>query len=234
NSPISIPVLENDYAVTKGARLDSSTLSILGSSIPGSTIVTNPITKTISYTPPTDFAGVDTIRYSICHDQATGQCAEAYLVMTVLSATAPNSTVASDDLAIVYKGNTASGNVSVNDIDPEGNTMTVTPQSNVVIPSQGTFNLDASGNYTFVPDPNFLGTIDFPYQTCDNGTPSACANATLHITVRENKTPDLTPTFVIDNIAFQDTGSRDALVQIIELNGTATDVNIPVIIGIPK
>src|SRR5690606_22733391 len=40
-----------------------------------------------------------------------------------------------------------------------------------------------NGAFEFTAAPGFAGTVDIPYTTCDNGVPSACANATIHIVV---------------------------------------------------
>jgi len=35
----------------------------------------------------------------------------------------------------------------------------------------------------FTPTAGFTGTVNLPYTTCDNGIPSDCATATLHVVV---------------------------------------------------
>jgi hypothetical protein len=76
-----------------------------------------------------------------------------------------------------------SGNVKNNDTDPEGNVQTVTAQ-NTTIPGKGTLVLASSGLFTFTPVNGFYGPVQFPYSTCDSGTPQACAAATIHILVQ--------------------------------------------------
>src|SRR5690606_1346234 len=41
-----------------------------------------------------------------------------------------------------------------------------------------------NGKFEFTAEPGFVGTVDIPYRTCDDGTPEACATATIHIVVR--------------------------------------------------
>ena len=45
---------------------------------------------------------------------------------------------------------------------------------------------------------DYNGPVEFPYTTCDNGTPKACVNATLHILVRDDLklNPDVNATYV--------------------------------------
>ena len=75
-----------------------------------------------------------------------------------------------------------SGNVKMNDTDPEGNIQSVVPQ-NTTINGVGTLVLGPTGNYTFTPVAGFRGPVNFKYNVCDNGIPSACAEATLYILV---------------------------------------------------
>ncbi|WP_042343177.1 Ig-like domain-containing protein, partial [Capnocytophaga canis] len=46
-----------------------------------------------------------------------------------------------------------------------------------------TFVLNADGTYTFTPSTDFVGTVSYTYEVCDNGTPQACATATISIQV---------------------------------------------------
>jgi hypothetical protein len=92
----------------------------------------------------------------------------------------------------------ASGNVKTNDSDPEGNTQTVTAAT-TNMPGKGVLVLAADGSYTFTPAAGYTGPVDFPYTTCDNGAPVACASATLHVLVRPAApmtNPDFNSTFV--------------------------------------
>jgi hypothetical protein len=75
-----------------------------------------------------------------------------------------------------------SSNVKNNDSDPQGNTQTVTAQT-TTIPGKGTLVLNTSGAYTFTPVTGFSGPVIYPYQTCDDGTPPVCTNATLYLLV---------------------------------------------------
>ncbi|WP_346321079.1 Ig-like domain-containing protein, partial [Chitinophaga sp. YIM B06452] len=73
-----------------------------------------------------------------------------------------------------------SGNVLSNDTDLEGNTLTA---SLVVAPVNGTVVLNADGSFTYTPNANYNGTDSLIYQVCDNGSPSLCDTATLHIAI---------------------------------------------------
>ena len=84
----------------------------------------------------------------------------------------------------------------LNDQDPQKNTQSVTPLTDT-IPGVGVINISANGNYVFVPEPGYNGPVNVPYEVCDNGTPVACAMATLYILVNPFDTdPDIHATFV--------------------------------------
>jgi hypothetical protein len=76
-----------------------------------------------------------------------------------------------------------SGNVKTNDSDAEGHTQTVVAQT-TTIPGKGTLVLSANGSFAFTPAFNYAGPVLFVYTTCDNGTPQACADATLYVLVQ--------------------------------------------------
>src|SRR5690606_25934263 len=101
---------------------------------------------------------------------------------TIIPLGLENTTDATDDFIYIPHGETGTGNVSENDIDPEGDGQSVTFQ-NTSISGAGTFILSTGGDYTFTPDAGFSGPVDIVYTTSDNGSPSASASATLHILV---------------------------------------------------
>jgi uncharacterized membrane protein len=175
---VIIPVLNNDEIGNVGGTLGDPT--IINQPDHG-TVVVN-MDGTISYIPDDGYYGVDVFTYEVCESPG-GLCTEATVVVTVLPTDMGNTTAAADDFVETPYGISTSGNVSSNDTDPEGNSHSVNPQ-NVTLP-EGIFILMADGSYTFEPASGFFGSVDVVYVTCDNGTPSACVSATLHILVLE-------------------------------------------------
>ena len=167
---------------------------------PGSLIITdapnhgtatvNPVTGAVTYTAAVGFVGTDTLVYQVCDNSSpTPLCGTAMQIITVLPANGVNDgPEASDDYASTVGSTPVSGNVLINDTDPEGNTLSVTPQT-TTIPGKGTLVLNADGTYTFTPVSGFTGTVDVPYTACDNGIPQECTQATLYITYRVSNTP---------------------------------------------
>ncbi|RQO30169.1 hypothetical protein DBR32_11330 [Taibaiella sp. KBW10] len=190
NQSLVIHALANDYAGTGASALvpASMTLTDLNGANPGNTrwggtATINMTTGDVTYVPADGFIGTDTIRYTVCDNQTPSQCGSAYQIITVLPATySSNITIAADDYIQTYSNKAVSGNVKTNDSDPEGNTQTVAAQ-NVTIPGKGTFVLNTDGSYTFTPVAGFIGRAELAYSTCDNGTPSACAKATMYVLV---------------------------------------------------
>lgn len=134
----------------------------------------------IVYTPNAGYYGPDMFTYSVC-ESPSGLCTSTTVYISVREPNAANATSATDDYINSEIGITSTGNVSVNDIDPNGNDKLVSPQS--ITDNTGTFTLLSDGSFTFVPASGFSGPKNFSYTTCDNGTPSACATATLHLLV---------------------------------------------------
>jgi hypothetical protein len=211
---VTINVRANDDATSMNGSLGNPVVTVT----PSNGIVQVNTNGTITYLPAAGFVGLDTFKYSVCDTSLTPDlCSNAFVFVKVLPTTTPNTTMASDDYANTYGTVPVTGNVLVNDIDPEGNTQTVAPQSLVV--ANGTLQLAANGQFTFTPAAGVSGPVDFSYTVCDNGTPQACTEATLHILV--DKGPDYAPSVLIDNYTFLGTDTvRDFIITISNTNGT--------------
>ncbi|MBL4585702.1 MAG: tandem-95 repeat protein, partial [Flavobacteriales bacterium] len=150
-----------------------------------------------TYTPNTGFIGADTYTYSICDDGVPVLCDTAVVTINVLPDADPGNDppFAGDDAALTPQEVPVSGNLLVNDFDPNGDNIIIntTPVSD---PTNGSVVIDGSGNYTYTPDPGFIGTDSYIYMICDDGVPSLCAQATVYITVY----PDNNPPVATDDI----------------------------------
>ncbi|GAB4039462.1 hypothetical protein GCM10028774_40910 [Spirosoma jeollabukense] len=172
-----------------------------GGSLGTPTIVTPPAHGTVSvnpngnivYTPTPGYYGDDRLTYQVC-ESPSGQCTTAQEIIHVLPLGDPNSTLAADDYVATTADTPVSGNVKLNDTDPNGNTQTVSPQTTTT--PAGSLTLNSDGSYTFIPASGASGPVSFTYTTCDNGSPQACANATLYILVAPG-VPDLVPIIYI-------------------------------------
>jgi len=178
---VTVKTLSNDQAGNKGGSLVPSSVTIVSGPASGTATVDSS-TGNITYTPANGVTGVQTIVYKVCDNSNPQICNTGVQEITVLPTGADNSTVASDELKITIGSQVSSGNVLQNDSDPQGDQRTVTPQS--VTTADGTFTINSAGDYTFTPVRGFSGPASFPYTACDNGTPQACATATVHVLVR--------------------------------------------------
>ena len=220
NIPVTLKTLANDAAGNLSTSLDPSSVIVTVAPPHGTTSI-NPANGDITYTPNTGFTGSDTLTYQVCDNQFPVKCATAKQIITVKPAGVGNTTVAADDYQITNINTVAYGNVKTNDSDPEGDIQTVIPQ-NTTVPGRGSIVLLANGSYTYTPFLNYSGPVDFPYTTCDNGSPQACASATLHILVRPDlSVPDFTPFNDINSLSFTaQTLVRDLVINIEEVLNT--------------
>ncbi|MES2776092.1 MAG: Ig-like domain-containing protein [Bacteroidota bacterium] len=200
NSTVIIQTLANDAAGTAGTSLlpGSVTLTDMNGGAPGNTsrggtVTVDPLTGNTTYTPPTGFIGTDTVQYTVCDDASPQQCATSWQFVFVQDTPPPNTTTGADDFNQTFTDNPVSGNVKVNDTDPDGDAQTVSAQS-TTIPGKGTLVIQGDGTYTFTPVAGFTGPVDFGYRVCDFGI---CDSATLHILVKPfNPNPDENVTLI--------------------------------------
>ncbi|MEO2109616.1 MAG: Ig-like domain-containing protein, partial [Leeuwenhoekiella sp.] len=145
------------------------------------TLVFNP-DGTYTYTPNDDFIGEDTFSYEVCDGGSPQACDNADVIIQVLPIGTPDNAapVANDDTAITETGTPVDGNVLVNDFDPDGDTITVTGNTQ---PTNGSVTVNPDGTFTYTPEPGFVGEDSFEYTVCDDANPSLCATGTVTIEV---------------------------------------------------
>ncbi len=102
-----------------------------------------------------------------------------------------------NDTATTNEDTPITGNVLSNDTDPEGDTLTVTNNTN---PTNGTVTVNANGNYTYTPNANFNGTDSFTYTISDGngGTDTATVNITVN--------PVNDPPTAVNDVAYTELG----------------------------
>jgi gliding motility-associated-like protein len=194
NEPVSGNLLPNDFD-PNGDNIVLNTNPITQPA--NGTVVILP-NGTFTYTPITDYVGPDQFIYSICDDGTPSLCAEATAYITVYQYN--NPPVAVDDINGTLVDVPVSGNVLTNDLDPDGDNLTVTTTP-VTPPTNGTVTLNPDGSYTYTPTTGFTGTDTFVYSVCDDGVPQLCDQATVTITVTEptisNDPPVANPDFYV-------------------------------------
>jgi len=198
-----------------------------GAVVPAGTLVVN-ADGSYTYTPNATFTGEVPAEYTI--EDPDGLDDDATLTITVLPDLG-NATFANDDANSGPQGVDQTGNLLVNDNDPESDVQAVTEATDSAgtpltvdgttantLPSGGTLVLDLDGTYTYLPDPTFTGTEVVEYTACDNGTPQACDTATLYLTtIAKDSVPDVTPVITVQPNVMSGPTSFEVWVECVEL-----------------
>jgi len=164
---VTVPVLANDSDV------DGDDLEVRR-------IVFQPEKGTVTlsaggavYTPTAGTTGPDTFVYEVC-DQA-GLCDQAQVIITVGSNNRAPTVV--DDGATTPLNTLTTVDVTANDSDPDGDTVTLTQ---VGVPANGTAVV-SNGDVVYTPGTGFTGQDSFPYTACDGK--GSCSTGTVTVTV---------------------------------------------------
>ena len=180
-------------------------------------------------------AGVYTITYQICTVATPTACATTTVQVTVPAAT-PTPTVQATPDTFTYSGTATQtvGNVLTNDT-VSGTTSATT--SNVTISQVSTPTgsvvprIDTTNGDVIVPNNTPAGIYTITYQICTVATPTACATATVQITV-----PAATPTPTIAPIAVDDratTPLNTPIVVNVLANDTLNGATTPNVVANP-
>ena len=180
-------------------------------------------------------AGIYTIIYQICTVATPTACATATVQITVPAAT-PTPTVQATPDTFTYSGTATQtvGNVLTNDT-VSGTTSATT--SNVTISQVSTPTgsvvprIDTTNGDVIVPNNTPAGIYTITYQICTVATPTACATATVQVTV-----PAATPTPTIAPIAVDDratTPLNTPIVVNVLANDTLNGATTPNVVANP-
>jgi uncharacterized protein YjdB len=186
-SPVTLITLANDRCIySTGCSLDTSSVSIVTGPSNGTAFV-HP-NGNITYTPNPGFFGRESYLYKVCVVNEPSNCdtAEQIIIVHHRILQNRNTTYAEDDFFVTMQETPVSGNVKINDSDAEGDQQSITANGSINAPvaiTGGTYFIDNNGNFTFTPNPGFSGPTSFVYTICDNGSPTACAQATVYLLV---------------------------------------------------
>jgi hypothetical protein len=181
NTPVTIVALANDTDPDSATSLAGqlSNPVILSQPAQGTTVAN--ANGTLTYTPPTSFTGLVSFLYQVCDKATPALCATATVSVNV-QPTPPTGTTQSptaiDDGLLTKLNTPKTGDVSLNDSDPEGLTLTYTASQ----PGSGTVVMSPTGSYTYTPATGFRGPTRFTYSACNSA--GKCAMATTTILVQ--------------------------------------------------
>ncbi|MEM7103489.1 MAG: Ig-like domain-containing protein [Bacteroidota bacterium] len=100
--------------------------------------------------------------------------------------------MAEDDSFVTNQDTPLNGDMSLNDVEPDGDMLHYTTNP-VVPPLNGNVIISADGTFTYTPNLGFIGLDSFMYEVCDPDMPPQCDTATVVIDVSDcNSLPGLT------------------------------------------
>jgi hypothetical protein len=167
DTAIDVDVLAND------SDPDGDPLAVTSTTDPANGTASVNADGTVRYTPDPDFSGDDGFDYTV----QDGQGGSDLVAVTVHVTPAGDGPVAVDDSLTVAEDTPGSMNVLANDLDGDGDLLTVTALTD---PAHGTATIGAGGLVTYTPDLDYAGPDSFGY-TASDGT--ATADGTVSVTV---------------------------------------------------
>ena len=184
--------LESDLiqSITISSLPSLGTLKLNGVAVTvGQTILVNQLTS-LSYVPPTNESGTPYTTFNFkANDAALGVVAG---VMTINVTNVNVAPTAVNDLATTDQGAAVSFNILTNDVCQDGTIVTSTvdldpntvgQQTTALLPGQGTFSVNASGQVTFTPVSSFYGTTIPISYTVSSSLSLVSNTATITVTV---------------------------------------------------
>ncbi len=141
-----------------------------------------------TYTPDNNFSGTDTFVYAL-NDGSVNPLPTAQVTINVAAVNDPPA--AQNDNFVSDEDSTVQGNVLNNDVDADignGDKTAELAVSQLTSPTNGTLNLNAQGEFTYVPNSNFFGNDGFNYRITDSA--GATSDAQVSFTINSvNDTP---------------------------------------------
>jgi hypothetical protein len=148
----------------------------------------------IRYTPHANYFGSDTFRYRI-HD---GNGAVDSALVTVTVSEVNDKPVANPDAASTTEEVAVTVNVTANDTDVDGDTVTLITSPIVTAPAHGTAVKVSGSSIRYTPHPNFFGSDTFQYEAGDGRGKRARAWVTISV-AGVNDPPNALPDSVTTN-----------------------------------
>ncbi|MBW7882604.1 MAG: tandem-95 repeat protein [Caldilineaceae bacterium] len=171
DTPLTVPapgVLNNDTDV------DGDALTVTGYTQPANGTVVQNADGSLTYTPNANFNGTDSYTYTI--SDGNGGTDTATVTITVSGVNdAPDAV---NDSASVNEDQPVTIPVLNNDVDPDGDPLTVTDVSD---PANGSAVINPDGTVTYTPDPDFCGTDTFTYTISDGNGGTDTATVTVEV-----------------------------------------------------
>ena len=169
---VTIAVLANDGDV------DGDPLSVIAATAANGAVTINS-DGTLSYTGNRDFAGVDTITYTVADGRGGTSSAQVTVTVNAIN----DAPVARPDSVTLDEDGSATIAVLANDSDVDGDPMAVTSAS----AANGSVTINADGTVTYVPAANFFGSDTITYTISDGN--GGAATSFVAVTVNPVSEP---------------------------------------------
>ncbi|MEJ7590003.1 MAG: Ig-like domain-containing protein [Planctomycetaceae bacterium] len=169
--PISLATLLQNDVDTDG---DATTFAIVSGTTHG-TLTTQP-DGSLLYHPNAGFSGTDTFQYTLSDGLSTSN---PVAVRIRVNNAAPLGIADFYSVRHDHVLNVTTNSVVANDIDDDGDTLTVTLAS---APATGTLVLNPDGTFVYTPTAGMTGDATFTYRVTDGIVTSDPITATIHVT----------------------------------------------------
>ena len=168
---VTIPVLANDSDPNGDALTVTAVTQPAGGVATG--VVTLNADGTVTFLPDPTFRGIATFTYTVSDGTDS-------VVATVTVEVPDQAPAAVDDFAVTPSGTAVTVPVLANDVDPNGDTLSVVAGSLSVPANGGAVQLNGDGTVTYTPLAGFKGVDTFTYDVTDGLLTST---ATVFVTV---------------------------------------------------
>ncbi|WP_395339116.1 tandem-95 repeat protein [Ningiella sp. W23] len=166
-TPVTIDVLGND------TDADGDALTVTLATSPDGTVTVNP-DGSITFTPEPEFSGTATIVYEI--SDGNGGTATSNAVVTV--APVNDDPIGTGQSLTTPEDTPISFNPLIGASDPDGDALRVTNVS----ASSGTVTLNPDGTISFIPAPDFTGSVTITYDIDDGNGGVVSVTSTVDVT----------------------------------------------------
>jgi len=168
NTAVVMPVVDND------TDPDGDTLTITATTPPsnGSITVSG---NDVTYTPSSGYVGVDSYTYTV--SDGNGNNGTATATVTIQAPANQPPVLIDDNFSATPFDTPVTMDVTNNDSDPEGDTLTVVSTTN---PSNGTVSISGN-NVVYTPNPGHVGPDSYTYTVSDGNGNTATATASVNI-----------------------------------------------------